>query len=589
MNPFKYTSPELIKPNDVIDLFVSVFSEYSHIPKVGHTFINGSRGSGKSMMFRFMEPDCQRFIDQSGKRLKSQKPISELEYLAIYAPIKIGQYDIQELDLNAKGVYLLNEHLMCINIATDVIKTLKKIGIENTASNIQDLKKFAQNEFQDELYFAGCEEVIEVNEIESVEKILDELSLTLRRVSSSFKRNYLNKLIGIIEPIPYDGPILLFRDFVLNMIRGLKKYDFFPSCPVYLLVDDADELNNYQKKILNTWVSIRSTKDLSLKISTSHKYHIYTTTKNSRIDTPHDYSEVNLNDIYTTKKDLYYMRVHEIVRKRLKVYSDKSIQPEVYFPSDSIQEEQIAKIFQQYIETKLAEGKSKDQAYDFAYRYARPDFIKNLKGNRYTFSYAGFDQLVNISSGVIRQFIEFASLMYDDQSKGEEIEFISDSIQNKVIKEYSDDKMTKEFDKDSDNSESKHDIYKLRNLILGMGGLFKMILNSSVSERRVFSIALNNEPNEELKRILNLGVQLGYIQKSLIGNKYGTGKARLYVLNRILSPHFGLDPSSFAGYKFMDAENLVLAIKDPNKFNAIYKNKIQADEENSNDLFNTKE
>ena len=136
-------------------------------------------------------------------------------------------------------------------------------------------------------------------------------------------------------------------------------------------------------------------------------------------------------------------------------------------------------------------------------------------------------------------------MMYDDQEKKETdtITEISDSIQNRVIREYSDSKMTKEFDKNRDNSDSMHDIYKLRNLIQGMGGLFKIILNSEASERRIFSIALNDEPKDELKYILDLGVQLGYLQKSLIGNKHGTGKSRLYVLNRILAPHFGLDPS----------------------------------------------
>jgi hypothetical protein len=52
----------------------------------------------------------------------------------------------------------------------------------------------------------------------------------------------------------------------------------------------------------------------------------------------------------------------------------------------------------------------------------------------------------------------------------------------------------------------------------------------------------------------------------MIGNKYGTGKSRLYILNRVLSPFFKLDPSSFAGYKFMDSETLKKSLTDPLRF-----------------------
>jgi len=342
-----------------------------------------------------------------------------------------------------------------------------------------------------------------------------------------------------------------------------------PNKPIYLLIDDADELSITQRMILNSWVAMRTTNDVSLKISTQLKYKIYRTINESRIDTPHDYSEVNINDIYTTQKDIYYKRISEIVTKRLVKYGFKNTDPELFFPENIEQSKKIEELKQKYFKQKLEEGKSENQAYDFAYRYAIPDYIKNLKGNRYTYSYAGFKQLVNVSSGIIREFIDFASEMYVSQvseTEREDIDFIQHSIQNKEIKKVSERKMENEFDKFREEAKNKGDMDKLRNLILGMGGLFRTILISDSSERRVFSIALNDDPNDELRNILDLGIQHGYLQKSMIGNKYGTGKARLYILNRILAPHFGLDPSSFAGYKFMDSVVLNKALTDPKRF-----------------------
>jgi len=210
------------------------------------------------------------------------------------------------------------------------------------------------------------------------------------------------------------------------------------------------------------------------------------------------------------------------------------------------------------------------KGYDYAYRYARPDFMKSLKGNLNTYSYAGFDSLVNISSGIMRHFIDFANRMYTHQMadpRKKDLKYIDPGIQDLAIKEYSDwffDENFSKLQEDADNTdEDINDFEKLRNLIQALGETFHLILFSDATERRVFSFALQNDPDAELKNILKLGVQNGYFQKSLIGNKMGTGKARLYILNRLLAPHFKLDPSSFAGYKFATCDILKEALSKP--------------------------
>lgn len=65
---------------------------------------------------------------------------------------------------------------------------------------------------------------------------------------------------------------------------------------------------------------------------------------------------------------------------------------------------------------------------------------------------------------------------------------------------------------------------KLYNLVDSLGQLFHKILVSDVSERRVFSVALTDQPDDELREILEMGEQYGYLHKSTIGNKQGTGR-----------------------------------------------------------------
>ncbi|MPM08894.1 hypothetical protein SDC9_55210 [bioreactor metagenome] len=566
-NPFQFKYPDDILPQDVIDLFVPVFGEYYNVPITGHTFINGARGSGKSMMFRYMKPDCQVLVDEHSNKLETPRPITKLDYFGIYVPIKKGHLNKQDINLNDKhGEALLNEHFMVIHFSLCIFKELSEANFNDNPENRNSLIEFNNSVFNKFLKFAGYKTTKDLNNGLSIHQIFCEIINTLRSILSEFQQEYIKKLIGAPGPVPYNGTLLLYTEFLFEVLKAFRMLPFMPTKPIYLLIDDADELTIVQRKILNSWVSLRTTNEVSLKISTQLKYKVFGTINGSRIDTPHDYSEVNMNDIYTTKKDIYYSRVKQIVEKRLEKHQYDVTDPEQFFPPDLDQQKKIEKIKKKYIDEKINEGLTKQQAYDYAYRYAEPDFIKELKGNRYTYSYAGFKQLVNISSGIIREFIDFASEMYVAQiAKGanEKINSIDPMIQDREIKSYSRKKMESEFDKFRDEAENKSDMDKLRNLILGMGGLFQKIIISDASERRVFSVALNDEPDEELRKILDLGVQHGYIQKSMIGNKHGTGKSRLYILNRILSPHFGLDPSSFAGYKFMDSEVLKKSLTDP--------------------------
>jgi hypothetical protein len=592
-NPFEFKYPDNIQPNDVIDLFVPVFGEYYNVPLSGHTFINGARGSGKSMMFRYMKPDCQVLVGADGSKLDKPRKITDLNYFGIYIPIKKGHLNKTDIQLNNKhGEALLNEHYMVSQFALNIFKELSEIGFENNAENIYSFTSFFNDIFCKQLYYAGYKGE-KLKNPKSLEEIFLKILNVLKEISSDFQHGYLKKLIGATQALPYNGPLFLYADFMYELLNEFRMLPFMPQKPIYLLIDDADELNVTQRKILNSWVSLRTSDEISLKISTQLKYKIFSTINDSRIDTPHDYSEVNLNDIYTTKKDLYYKRLLEIVSKRLQKYNFEIKKPEDFFPADKEQQTKIENKKSEYFNQKIKEGLTKEQAYDYAYRYAIPDFIKELGGNRYTYSYAGFDQLVSISSGIIREFIDFSSEMYVAQlseNNGKEVVFIDPSVQNREINRYSDKKIDGEFDKVRDEADNKGEMDKLRNLLLGIGGLFRLILHSDASERRVFSVALNDEPDEELKRILDLAVQLGYLQRSMIGNKFGTGKSRLYILNRTLAPHFRLDTSSFAGYKFMNSDDLKKSLYDHRKFIDVFRKNIKGStNENQGTLFTSTE
>lgn len=565
-NPFQITTPESLKADEVAKLFVDVFTDFYQIINPGNVIIKGPRGVGKSMMLRYLQPDCQC--------LKNNKKISELDYISIYVPLKDTNFKIAELSFfdNNHAGNLFNEHLMITHCLLKMLRCLK--DNVDSSIDIDRLKTFYRKDF---LYILDLENDIEYESLGSS----DLFDLMLRKVNEVYKStiDYITQCSINEKILPYSGHLYDYNYFFIPLVECLSNSISDDGITFYLLLDDAHFLSLSQTRILNSWVSSRTSRKVSLKISTQYNYKTYYTVNGATIDTPHDYLEVDMATVYTegskTNKSKYYKRIHDIVEKRLKLFGIDT-EVENFFPYDEKQEAKIKGIEQEYIERfDKGQGRGTNRT-DDARRYARPDYIKSLAGtskNSHTYSYSGFDQLVNISSGVVRFFLQQSYSMFAEQvsknDKNQTINSISPTIQNEVIRKAASEALFFELDAYAQeghvDSYPKEDIEKLSNLIKGLGGLFRRILLSNRSERRVFSIAVSDELSESVKYILNIGIDLGYLHVSTIGRKNAgsIGRTKLYVLNRRLAPIWTLDPNGFAGYLFLQNSVLERAIKNP--------------------------
>jgi hypothetical protein len=396
--------------------------------------------------------------------------------------------------------------------------------------------------------------------------------------------DYMRQLSLTEQYTPFQGRVVGYREFLFPLCSGLSSLASLPTDkPVYILLDDADNLNAVQTQVLNTWVSYRTGAKISFKISTQLGYKHYRTSSGQRIEAPHDFKEVNITTFHTggAAKGKYPSWVEDIVTKRLKE-NGINVSAKEFFPEAKEQEEAIAKIKDALKAKWEAEGRGFRPG-DDATRYARPDYIKGLGGSSKqtrTYLYAGFDQLVHISSGIIRYFLDDAASMYAEefkvmQSKAQSsevvaLESIRPSIQDQVLRDSADALMIDNLDKLSDETEfiqgsssEKEEFRHLRNLIQTLGGVFQQILLSERSERRVFSIALSDTPSAEVMKILKLGVKHGFLYEGTIGSKDGRSRTRRFVLTRRLAPMFKLDPTGFAGYLFVTNEFLQSALLNP--------------------------
>src|SRR5207302_5455446 len=176
-------------------------------------------------------------------------------------------------------------------------------------------------------------------------------------------------------------------------------------------------------------------------------------------------------------------------------------------------------------------------------------------------------------------FLEPAAHMFSEQmsKKGpnKPIKLIEPAVQNEKIREFSEQfhgaelenikrDATLKQDEPDKRAECLTDYQHLEYLIDAMGRTFFNILTDEKrSERRVFSIALSDRPDEHVQHILDLGVEEGYLYRTTIGTKTGHGRTARYVLSRRLAPYFYLDPTSFSGYLFVTTDNLRRAMTTP--------------------------
>ncbi len=545
-------------------LFVHPFTDFNKIQEPGHIMVNGPRGCGKSMIFRYLLPDCQC--------LALHKNVTEIPFLAFLISIKNTVPNLTEFrrlrDRHADVI--LSEHFLTVFITTKVFQAIGKLDLPSDRGSHVEARQFVRRSFLPRIRHCGSK-ISEFNgDTDTARSVFEELTKVCDGLYGEVIQYGRRLAFQSASIPPYDSALCGYTDFLFPILEDLKRLSFLPSAPIYLLIDDADYLSYSQTVALNSWVSTRTQGEVSIKISTQLRYKTYDTSMGLPIQSPHDYQAIDIADIYTTRRGRYLRRIEEIVSLRLK-NSGIGANPREFFPVDMEQEIKIDAIARRLRDDWLQKGRG-NRPGDDSLRYARPEYIRSLGGvskSRSTYSYAGFEQLVHISSGLVRYFLEAAALMYDQEcSLGSvrSVESISPGIQNQVVRDEANRLMLSEFqriEQQGDVELSK--MGRLYNLIQWLGGTFFLKLVSADSERRVFSVAISGKSNREIDEIFDLGVRYAYFHRSSIGNKDGTGRTRLYVLTRRLAPYFSLDATTFAGYLWITSDLLGEAMENPDK------------------------
>lgn len=540
-NPFELVTASKLTATEAVELWCDD-KRLDRVIGRETCFIHGHRGTGKSMLFRVLQRDCQEIL----------RPERRPSFLAIYFPVRDSEFLVEELNHFQLDLqrYIICESQLSLLIVKQlllIIRERPEVVPDEHRTRFVDLttkRITAAYRFSDASPPPFEREELADVVLDVIDVIDDECQRLRHFICSRLYKG----------ASPYDGPLFLY-DTLLGPIA-----DFFSDSVkvcLYFLIDDGDELPTSHKVILNTWIA-RRRKSAAFKVSTMYGYRTWNTRSGSAIQQSHDFIQYDIASRYLEAKGESYIELlRDICRKRLvqagvTTEHGEDADPIAFFPRHEDQEAEMkkveARLMQEY--TAIYKGRA---VRDNVYRHTTSEYMRALNRKRAlgSFCYAGFRTLAVLSGGLVRDFIVCAQKMFDDASRrnrGRVLQYISPSIQNTAVRAHADRLLQEVGESQQKRTGQVDDWANIARLIEGLGALFKQKMLSEDSERRVFSFAFQSPPSTKLHGMLSLAISEGYFMKGHISKKEGTGRRALYVLTRRLAPCFSLDVSSYSGY-----------------------------------------
>jgi len=581
-NPFTVYSPEQLTPKAFREIFVKEHTWINALETPKDFFVEGSRGSGKSMLLNYLEFSHQlcyfmnnldSFFEQKDRKYfgimvhVTQEELNTSTYELLIRNNLAKRNFIESVcmhDLTMAILYRLLKTFTDDKIMRGYINNLDKT--KTVAFCDQQLKSLDKRRKHSFDFSKKC----------TNSNLLTKLAEIFLKERKSIKY-YAYDTFQVREAI-YDGNYSNFT-FMNSFINNFKILIGREDFSFYILMDNGDDAKITMQKCINKYISQRKHDNYCIKIAIKKG----TIWNKDKIQWLHDYSRIDIDEMYSAARDVYNKRIKQIANIRLKIV-DITADIEDFLIESPTERELFEKIKSELTERYEKEYYSKyNKKLDDEEQISKSDYVNN-RVNKYTQaelfrrlkktpkSYAGFQNIVHLSSGIIRQFLDICSNMFtveEMKQKKNEIVKIGLKTQNDVIKKYADDFMDEleEKYKSLEKQEFTHEEAKrykdLYVLIESLGCYYKeLLMDKTLKEPRVFTFTLRDPgTNPHVDQIVELGVNENYFQFYWYSSKSGVGKYRGYAFNRRLCPRYGIDHTSFRGRRELTTADLVATIK----------------------------
>ncbi len=533
-NPFEYEAANKFAPEQILDFYIEDFNYSRFIRSKRNIFLVGERGAGKTMTLKYNSFPVQY------KKAEISENEANFDVLCVYVPCNTPLMHRREYELLERfQASVISEHFFVLTIMDSIIETIS--GIENLLEEVEE------------------------NELKEIIEFTLDIEIPVNRGFFKGLRQAFQKIVVMSQrkinnpkeiDVFYEDSIS-FTSGVLPLISCLKSIPKLEKSHFALMLDDAHDLNKYQIRSLNSWIAYRDNTMFSFKVAMAKigNYKYKTSTGGTILD-GHDFTFVDMERPYQNKDSDFGKLARNIVQRRLqKLDIEKT--PDKFFPVNPSFEKDIEKyrkIVREEAKKKFPNGSEK-QISDYVYKYHRARYFQDLSRRANIPPYSGFEMLVHLSTGVIRNLLEPCYWMYDrvisDEHSKNNSKGIIDEIppprQNDIIMERSKRKwdwIRDGLDKSIEDCSSKQ-AKQLFQLFDNLAILYRDRLLHHKSEPRAIKFSISNPDFEYFSEIENL---LIIAHKAQILYEYSSSakdkgrREKYYVLNRILLPDRKLDP-----------------------------------------------
>jgi hypothetical protein len=556
-NPFEHDPATSLTPEQIISYYIEDFNYSRFIESPMNVFLIGERGSGKTMALRYHSYEVQK------KKADIEQSTYQYEKIGIYVSCKSTLFQKKEADLidnNAYKVTSIYEIFLVATIAHSFVNVLAKIEELNEPQMNKKL-------IQDFEYVIGEKLIDNHNFFEAVKLFIDK---ALRQMQELLNNSEVQ--LPLLKA-------LNFYTFLEPLINYARKFPLLKNGHFLFLIDDIQDLNDIQIKLLNSWIAYRDHSDFSFKLSTTKvRERLLITASGGTILEGHDFMTIDMEEPKQNSQSDYGKLARRIIKRRLEKF-DINVHPDDFFPENESFKKDMARckemVTKQALEVFGAGKDKKKSVQDYVYKYARAMYFRERASKANLPPYSGLETIIHLSTGVIRNLLFPCFYMYetcvsDSQEKPDKV---PPKVQTEIIKEKSQE-LWNFMENDLATSivgcsteQAKHIFQLFTNLIL----LFKERLKQDISEPRAVSFTISGyseklrEEIEPLIRIAREG-RLLYVR---YGSAKDDGKRELYYTpNRLLLPINGLDIIGQHARISLPAKEILAAAKQNKKFNS---------------------
>jgi hypothetical protein len=366
-----------------------------------------------------------------------------------------------------------------------------------------------------------------------------------------------------------------FSSLVVPLLGASRAIPALKNAHFMLLLDDAHLLNDHQLKALNSWIAYRDHSLFSFKVAFANiRRALLKTSTGGSILEGHDYTRLDLVHPFQNEMSDFGHLAHRVIARRLQMFGLRTKTPEKYFPESANLKKEL----------EAAKEKARDEALhifaptdkkkiaDYVYKFGRAYYFRERSPKANRPEYSGFDTLVFLSTGVVRNLLipcywmyeKMLSLSSEDKTPCDLTKQIPPHVQAECILDRSRilwDWLRDEIDLSIEGC-SRNDRKHAYQLMDNLGTHFRERLLRHKSEPRANSFTVSAQDEALMPKLEHLfdilrEAQLLYIRS---GSAKDRGRReKYYVPNRMLWPERGLDPHGQHARVSLSAKVLWLA------------------------------